>query len=149
MFSKSKFCSEIEVKFAVPKAYGGGLIVLALSIATNAEYENVRQAFLALPEAERTGGRVLEVIRRFVCSLLLREPVGIEDFPKKDFQGGNSLLSRALDYFTDNEPELQDFFDEILLTAWTMHKELSEPDTFPRPVSDSGAREPGSGAVTA
>jgi hypothetical protein len=150
MFCKENFSPEILVKVGIPKAYGGGEIVLPLRIARNDEYEQIRLQFVAKPESERTGEDVMNAIRGFVCALLRREPEGISDFPKAaENEAEPSLSQRAFRYFTNNEPELQEYFDGILLTAWTAHKGLSEPETFPRPVQDSGEGKFGSVAAEA
>lgn len=134
MFSKQNFSPEIEVKVAIPKAYGGGNIVLPLSIARNDEYERIRLSFVAKPETERTGEAVMETVRGFICSLLRRQPEGIKDFPTQTFrpevENKTDLYFRALDYFTNNEPELQEFFDGIFMTAWLEHRRLAEPEDF-------------------
>ncbi|HEX8288036.1 MAG TPA: hypothetical protein VF556_08575 [Pyrinomonadaceae bacterium] len=147
MFSKGNFSPEILVKVAIPKAYGGGEIVLPLSIARNDDYERIRLSFVAKPETERTGEVVMETIRSFICALLRRQPEGIKDFPiqtlRPEVENKTALYFRALDYFTNNEPDLQEFFDGIFMTAWLIHKELAEPETFPGTVPDSGARRPG------
>lgn len=134
-FSKQNFTPTFEVVSRVPKAHGGGEIKLTLRVATTLEYEAVRTVFLGKTEAERTPETVLQTVRQFVCAQLTAVS-GIEDFPVDE---KTTLSTRALDYFTETDADLQEFFDTLLMAAWINHKDLSEPETFPRNLPSDSA----------
>lgn len=138
-FKKQNIVNEFDIEINVPEVFGGGQIVLPVKITTTEESTAARAKFLALETEDRTGEELTQMAREYICGLLTKEPVGIDDFPKD----GRSLYERAVDYFSSGDEQQQQFFDRMLFQAYLSHGDQSNPKVFFR---SSAVDSKGSGA---
>lgn len=135
-FKKEKIINEFDIEINIPEVFGGGQIILPVRASTTEESSEARARFLALETEDRTGAELTRMAREYVCGLLTKEPIGIDDFPVDD----RSLYERAVDYFSSGDEQQQEFFDRMLFQAYLSHGDQANPKVFFRSVQAGSQR---------
>ena len=92
--------------------------------------------FLGKDDAARSGELFSEAVRGMVCSLLVTEPQGVDDFPTDE----RSLTERAVEYFgSGNSEDVQSFFNDKFEEIWNEYREATHGGVYFRSVSKDSA----------
>lgn len=134
----------IEAVLVIPELYieDGAVIELHIRPSQVADTERVRKAFFAKKDEDRALD-YNELARDVICSMLVKEPKGADEFPTDD----RHLTDRAIEYFsTGMDDDLQSFINEKFGEIWERHQGVVNPTPYfrraanpdPKQLADGG-----------